>query len=80
MYCKMERRAESNTISVEIERFWQDSEEVTLEKGATIGDALVKAGLPRDTEVRIDGETYDAEDLVEDGDVLTVSTKKYAQG
>lgn len=75
----MARRAESNSIVVTIERFGMEPEEITLEKGASIGDALVKAGLPRDTEVRIDWETYEAEDVLENGDELVVSTKKYAQ-
>ena len=48
------RRAETNLIKVTIERFGEDSEVVEIEKDSTAGDALVKAGLPRDTEHRVD--------------------------
>jgi hypothetical protein len=41
---------------------------------------LVKAGLPRDTEYRVDWEQFWPEDEIEDGDVLVVSTKKHTQG
>ena len=54
MYILMARRTSSDEIKVTIKRFGEDDESITVEKGATIGDALVKAGLPRDTEVRID--------------------------
>lgn len=74
------RRAETNLIKVTIERFGEDSEVVEIEKGSTAGDALVKAGLPRDTEYRVDWEQFWPEDEIEDGDVLVVSTKKHTQG
>lgn len=76
----MARRTSSDEIKVTIKRFGEDDESITVEKGATIGDALVKAGLPRDTEVRIDWDVYEAGDELEDGDELVVATKKYAQG
>jgi hypothetical protein len=47
------KRTSSNTISVTIERFGEESEVVEIEKGSTAGDALVEAGLPRDTEYRV---------------------------
>lgn len=80
MYILMARRTSSDEIKVTIKRFGEDDESITVEKGATIGDALVKAGLPRDTEVRIDWDVYEAGDELEDGDELVVATKKYAQG
>ena len=52
------RRAETNLIKVTIERFGEDSEVVEIEKDSTAGDALVKAGLPRDTEHRVDWEQF----------------------
>ena len=80
MYILMARRTSSDEIKVTIKRFGEDDESITVEKGATIWDALVKAGLPRDTEVRIDWDVYEAGDELEDGDELVVATKKYAQG
>lgn len=74
------KRTSSNTISVTIERFGEESEVVEIEKGSTAGDALVEAGLPRDTEYRVNWEQFWPDDEVEDGDVLVVSTKKHTQG
>jgi len=74
------KRANSNTISVTIERFGEESEVVEIEKGSTAGDALVEAGLPRDSEFRVDWVQYWPDDEVDDGDVLVVSTKKHTQG
>lgn len=74
------KRTSSNTISVTIERFGEESEVVEIEKGSTAGDALVEVGLPRDTEYRVNWEQFWPDDEVEDGDVLVVSTKKHTQG
>lgn len=74
------RQAINGTISVEIQRLWESTIRLDLPEDTTVGEALEKAGLPRDTEARVAWELATANDLLDDEDVIVVATKKNTQG
>lgn len=74
------RQAQSNTISVEIQRLWESTIRLDLPEDSTVWTALEKAGLPRDTEARVAWELATANDYLDDEDVIVVATKKNTQG
>lgn len=74
------RQAQPDTISVAIQRLMESTIPLTLPVDSTVWDALEKAGLPRDTEARVAWELASANDLLDDGDVIVVATKKNTQG
>jgi ABC-type Fe3+-hydroxamate transport system substrate-binding protein len=74
------RRNTENQISVEIQRLWESTIQLNLDEDTTVGDALAEAGLPRNAEARIGWELATENDLLDDGDVIVVATKKNTQG
>jgi hypothetical protein len=74
------RQAINDTISVEIQRLWESTITLDLPEDTTVGEALEKANLPRDTEARVGWELATANDLLDDGDIIVVATKKNTQG
>jgi len=69
-----------DTISVEIQRLWESTITLTLDVDTTVGDALEEANLPRNAEARIGWELATENDLLDDGDIIVVATKKNTQG
>lgn len=67
-------------ITVKIQRLWESTTTLELAPDTKVGDALVQVGLPRDAECRIGWELATANDLLDDGDVIVVATKKNTQG
>lgn len=75
------RQAQVNdTISVEIQRLWESTITLNLPEDTTVGDALEEAHLPRNAEARIGWELATENDLLDDGDIIVVATKKNTQG
>lgn len=74
------RRNNEDKISVEIQRLWESTIQLNLDEDTTVGDALAEAGLPRNSEARIGWELATENDLLDDGDVIVVATKKNTQG
>lgn len=71
------RRAEAevDAILVKVSRIGSQVVEVSLDKDSTVQDALDAAGFDAESfnRLRIAGEAVELEDIVEDGDILTVS-------
>lgn len=79
----MPRRSNEQTgngIHVEVAAFGGRVNEVLLQEGATVADALGAAGFPTDSEVKCNGETYAPTDLVEEGDSLIVVAANKPKG
>lgn len=70
----------SSTIKVELQRFWESTQFVELPEDSTVEDLIEKAGLPEDIEIRCGGDVVALDDLLDDGDVLVIPTKKITQG
>lgn len=74
------RQANADTISVEIQRLWESTITLNLPEDTTVGDALEQAHLPRGIEARVGWELANENDLLDDGDIIVVATKKNTQG
>lgn len=68
------------TIAVSVVRLGSDPIALSLSEGATVADALAQAGIDRDgrEQVRVAGVEADDTDVLENGDVLSISTPKQA--
>ncbi len=67
------------TISVAVVSFGNDPIALTLAKGATVADALAKAGITRGSqEIFVSGEVAEDADELEDKDVVSIVTPKQA--
>lgn len=67
-------------IIVTIARFGQNPQNVTVPKGSTLGAALKAAGVSvkgRET-MLVEGEEATREDIVENGDIVSIVTPKEA--
>lgn len=68
-----------DTIAVTVTRFGSDPVTVRLAKGATVADALAAAGIAAGRgEYFVDGQRAEANDVLEDLDVLALVTPKQA--
>lgn len=69
-----------DTIAVSVTRLGSDPIAVRLPKGSTVSDALTAAGVTggRNHEYFVDGQRADANDVLEDLDVLALVTPKQA--
>lgn len=68
-------------IAVTVTRMGSDPVTVRLAKGATVTDALTAAGVTaRGLEYFVDGQRANANDVLEDLDVLALVTPKQAGG
>lgn len=74
------RRANESTISVEVQRLWESTITLNLPEDSLVGEALVEAGLPSNSEARVGWELVDENDILDDGDIIVVTTKKNTQG
>lgn len=77
----MQRAARSEgEISVAVSRFGQDTVMLKLAKGTKVGDALEKEGIELESNEKIfvAGEEATRNDILEDGDVLSIVTPKQA--
>ena len=65
-------------LTVKIGRATEPIEEVTLSKGATIEDALEKAGIDvsESESLWVDGEKAEFDSEVEDNDIIQITGKK----
>lgn len=70
----------TGNINVKVQRLWESTIDLTLAPDTIIGDALVAAGLPRNSEARVNWELARENDILDDGDVIVVATKKNTQG
>ena len=69
----------SDAIAVAVVSFGNDPIPCTLKKGATVADALAEAGIEKGTaQLFVSGEEADSEDVLEEGDVLSLVTSKQA--
>lgn len=80
MQKKTNSASEGATIAVAVSRLGSDVIPVTLPVGATVRDALAKAGVSTSgsTEYFVSGVRADMDDVLEDGDVLALVTPKQA--
>lgn len=71
---------EGDLIAVAVTRLGNDPVPVQLPKGSTVKDALAKAGVSASgtTEYFVSGQRAEANDILEDGDVLALVTPKQA--
>lgn len=62
-------------ILVKVTRLGSEVKEVSLPKDSTVSQALEAAGLDAEAynRIRISGESVELEDIVENGDIITVS-------
>lgn len=76
---KVEKTCESD-VAVAISRFGHDPVPVCLPEGGTVRAALEKAGieLARGEKVYVAGVEGGDDDILEDGDVLSIVTPKQA--
>lgn len=74
----MKRSRSSRSIEVKIGRFNEKTESISLPSGATVGDALEKAGisLGSSESLWVDGVKASEPDTVENGDFLQIVGKK----
>lgn len=73
-------KAEGDVIAVAVSRLGSDPVPVKLAKGGTVAAALKLAGIATTgkTEYFVDGVRADLEDILDDGDVLSIVTPKQA--
>lgn len=71
-------RAPQDTIAVAVVSFGNDPRPLTLKKGATVDEALAEAGIKNNGNLFVSGERANGEDILEDGDVLSIVTPKQA--
>ena len=71
---------EGETISVAVSRLGSDVIPVTLPKDSTVRDALAAAGVSTSgrTEYFVSGVRAEMDDVLEDKDVLAITTPKQA--
>ena len=74
------RRTATDTIKVELQRFGESTQFVELPEDSTVEDLIEKADLPEGIEIRCNGEVVSLDDILDDGDVLVIPTKKITQG
>lgn len=74
------RRTEQDTIKVELQKFGESTQFVELPEDSTVADLIEKAGLDEWIELRCNGEVVNEDDILDDGDVLVMPTKKITQG
>lgn len=77
---KKAENASGDLIAVAVTRLGNDPVPVQLAKGSTVKDALAKAGVATtsSTEYFVSGQRAEANDILEDGDVLALVTPKQA--
>lgn len=74
------RRTDTNTIKVELQKFGESTQFVELPEDSTVDDLIEKADLDEWIELRCNGEVVNGDDILDDGDVLVMPTKKITQG
>ena len=62
----------TNPIEVTITTLGGTSQTLTMPANSSVADVLIAGSYPRDCEVRVNGETYHGNDLVDNGDRLVV--------
>lgn len=66
-----------DTITVKVGRFGNPPREYTLPRNTTVGDALQEAGIDYDSgNVHVGGNPANEDSLLDDGDVINVSSSK----
>lgn len=72
-------KAEGDVIAVAVTRLGSDPVAVKLKKGGTVKEALALAGINAGrAEYFVDGQRAEENDILEDGDVLSLVTPKQA--
>lgn len=74
------RKTAQDTIKVELQKIGESTQFVELPEDSTVEDLIEKADLPEDIELRCKGEVVSLDDILDDGDVLVMPTKKITQG
>lgn len=76
---KADKGGDKDVIAVSVARMGQEAVPVALPAGATVQDALDKAGVSGGrAEYFVSGVRADLNDVLEDGDVLALVTPKQA--
>ena len=71
--------ATADVIAVSVVSFGNDPIALALPVGATVAQALAKAGITRNgQEIFVSGEDANDADILENGDVLSIVTPKQA--
>lgn len=66
-------------MRVQVGKFGTEAEDVRLDEGATVGEALKKMGISHNGErILVNGKEADIDDEVESGDVVNLVTPKQA--
>ncbi len=61
-----------SVIKVEVSKLGEETKTVSLNAGSTVADALTAAGYPDNSSAKVDGQSVDPKDVVEDGDEIFV--------
>lgn len=71
------RQTENNTFEVKVARVGGALQTFLVEEGTTVEEVLEMADIPTGQyeRIRVNGETADIEDVVESGDLVTLSGK-----
>lgn len=73
-------QAVEETLRVVVQKLGSTGTTIELPIGATIGDALEAAGLPRDVEARVGADLAKPNYKCENGDIIVVMTKAMTLG
>lgn len=73
-------QSNSNSITVTITRFGHNTQTVSVAEGSTVAQVLESAGivLAGLEELFVEGQTAESNDILEDGDLLSIVTPKQA--
>lgn len=71
---------QANSINVTIQRLGESDITLNLPVDSTVAEALEEANLPVGIGCRVWTMTANSDDILDDGDVLVVATKKITQG
>jgi hypothetical protein len=74
------KKTKRGEIIVTISRFGQEPVNVTMATGSTVSDVLEAASISTTgrEELFVEGETAESDDVLENGDILSIVTPKQA--
>ena len=74
------QKAQNDSITIHISRFGHDTQTVSVAEGSTVDEVLQVAGveLAGLEELFVEGQTAESNDILEDGDLLSIVTPKQA--
>lgn len=74
------QKANTNNITVTVSQFGHEPRTVSVPEGATVADVLSSAGIALEgrQEMFVEGVSADNNDVLENGDILSIVTPKQA--